>query len=69
MPYYTKTERVKNRLRKLGYTQQELADAIGYSRGYLAAVLNGRPAPECLEAAERQVRQWMDEASRPYLAP
>ena len=32
MPRYTRTERAKHRLSKLGYTQQELAEAIGYSR-------------------------------------
>ncbi|MCI8524941.1 MAG: helix-turn-helix transcriptional regulator [Oscillospiraceae bacterium] len=63
MPYYSRTERMKNRLRKLGYTQQELAEAIGYSRSYVTAVLNGRRAPDCLALAEAQVRQWMDEAA------
>ena len=63
MPYYTRTERIKNRLRKLGCTQQELADAIGYSRSYVSAVLNGRSAPDCLEAAEAQVHRWLDEAA------
>lgn len=63
MPYYTRTERIKNRMRKLGYTHQELAEAIGYSRSHVTAVLNGRDAPACLALAEAQVRRWMDEAA------
>ena len=46
-----------------GLTQRELAEAIGYSRSYVTAVLNGRRAPDCLALAEAQVRQWMDEAA------
>lgn len=63
MPYYSKREQMKNRLRKLGYTQQELAEAVGYSRSYVSAVLNGHVAPDCLARMEAQVRAWMDEAS------
>ena len=63
MPRYTRTEQAKHRLSKLGYTQQELADAIGYSRPYVSSVLNGRYAPWCLEAIEEQIRFWQGAAS------
>jgi len=48
-------------MRRLGCTQQELADAIFYSRGYVAAVLNGRRAERCLAAIEEQLHIWEDE--------
>ncbi len=58
---YPKHERLKLRLRRLGCTQQELADAIFYSRGYVAAGLNGRRAERCLTAIENQLHVWEDE--------
>ena len=44
MVRYTRSERLKYQLDRLGYTHQELADAIGYSRPYVTARLNGRPS-------------------------
>ena len=61
MARFTRYERVKFRLDQLGYTHQELADAIGYSRPYVTAVLNGRRAGNCLAAAEAQLRVWQQE--------
>jgi len=58
---YPKHERLKLRLRRLGCTQQELANAIFYSRGYVAAVLNGRRAERCLTAIEHQLHVWEKE--------
>lgn len=58
---FTRAERVKYHLDKLGYTHQELADAIGYSRPYVTSVLNGHPAHRCLDAAEEQLRLWQAE--------
>ena len=58
---FTRAERVKYRLDQLGYTHQELADAIGYSRPYVTAVLNGRRGGQCLEAAEAQLAAWQGE--------
>lgn len=58
MVRYTRSERLKFQLDKLGYTHQELADAIGYSRPYVTAMLNGYPSHRCLRAAERQVLRW-----------
>lgn len=68
MPRYTKTQRIKHQLDKLGYTHQELADAIGYSRPYVTAVLNGRIAPYCMEAVELQLKQWWEEARSAHSA-
>ena len=64
MARFTRYERVKFRLDQLGYTHQELADAIGYSRPYVTAVRNGRRAGNCLEAAEAQLRRWQEEAAQ-----
>lgn len=61
MVRFTRAERVKYQLDKLGYTHQELADAIGYSRPYVTAVLNGHPAHRCLTAAEEQLDLWQRE--------
>lgn len=58
MVRYTRWERLKYQLDRLGYTHQELADAIGYSRPYVTAMLNGRPCHRCLQAAEAQVERW-----------
>ncbi len=55
---YPRYERVKQHLRALGCTHEELADAVGYSRPYVSLVLNGRVAPKCLDALEAQVRLW-----------
>lgn len=65
MVRYTRSERLKFQLDKLGYTHQELADAIGYSRPYVTAMLNGYPTHRCLRAAERQVRRWEREEALP----
>ena len=68
MVRYTRSERLKYQLDRLGYTHQELADAIGYSRPYVAAMLTGRPSYRCLRAAEEQVERWerKDGAVRRY---
>lgn len=65
MVRYTRSERLKFQLDKLGYTHQELADAIGYSRPYVTAMLNGYPTHRCLRAAERQVLRWEREEALP----
>ena len=54
--------RVKARLLQMGYTQSELADAIGYSRSRIAAVLNGaRDGRNLLAVMESKLNQWEDE--------
>ena len=65
MVRYTRSERLKYQLDRLGYTHQELADAIGYSRPYVTAMLNGKPSCRCLRAAEEQVDRWLRKEGAP----
>ena len=58
MPRFTRAERAGNRLKKLGYTHQELADAIGYSRPYITSVLNGARSPACMKQIDAQLQHW-----------
>lgn len=58
MPRYTRSQRAKMQLDKPGYSQQDLADAIGYSRPYVSNVLNGARSPECMKQIEAQLVHW-----------
>lgn len=58
MPRYTRSQRAKMQLDKLGYSQQDLADAIGYSRPYVSNVLNGARSPACMKQIEAQLHHW-----------
>ena len=54
--------RIKAQLRQMGYTQTELAEALGYSRSRVAAVLNGaRDSRRLMNALESQLKQWEEE--------
>lgn len=51
-------ERVMLRLRRLGKTQKELADAVNYSPTYICDVLHGRSSPEVRGAIDTALRAW-----------
>lgn len=54
--------RIKAQLRQMGYTQTELAEALGYSRSRVAAVLGGaRDSRRLMNAMESQLKQWEEE--------
>lgn len=54
--------RVMKKLERLGKTQKDLAAAIYYSPTHLCDVINGRYCPEVMEAAERTIKRWEQEA-------
>lgn len=42
-----------------GHTQQELADELGYTRTYVAQILNGHSASrQAMEAIDAQLLHW-----------
>lgn len=49
---------IKARLKQLGVTQRELAEAIGYSHAHVSDVLNGAPSKICIRAIEEQILKW-----------
>lgn len=60
----TRTNHLKAKLRQLGVSQRELADAIGYSPSYVSEVLNGYRSEVCLKAIEAKIKEWEAEDTK-----
>lgn len=62
MAKYAYSVSVRARLLRLGRTQRDLAQALGYSRSYISMVVSGRcPAPDLRKKIDRLMKQWEDE--------
>ena len=62
MAKYAYPVSVRARLLRLGRTQRDLAQALGYSRSYISMVVSGKhPAPDVRRKIDDLIKRWEDE--------
>ena len=62
MAKYSYPVSVRARLLRLGRTQRDLAQALGYSRSYISIVISGKcPAPDIRKKIDELMKRWEDE--------
>lgn len=62
MAKYAYPVSVRARLLRLGRTQRDLAQALGYSRSYISMVVSGKyPAPDVRRKIDDLMKRWEDE--------
>ena len=62
MAKYSYPVSIRARLLRLGRTQRDLAQALGYSRSYISIVISGKcPATDVRRKIDNLLKQWEDE--------